>query len=716
MADINNNANVVEFAQSEENGVDIEQGGGRIISENTDGQRSSSSSITPSTTSTQPLGLGALDHVDEEDVAPVPLIQQIADEGIEKDKTTIKNINTAAANEDFSTTPLPPAQDAMEHVEEGNDAAPRPFNSSDFEDEPKPKIDLSEESSDEDDGPPLPFTFIQERHSLSDAKRMAATPPISLSAVPSIDGNDNESNEGDPIVQQMDEHQSAAGDEENAQQRIIGPENHSVRHNVRVRPVVSTVEGTPSVPVLDAYLVDEWSNNDDNDTVYEATPLEPELAWWKQMRTKVLLVIICVLFISSVAGLGVAFTRPTTVFDTAAPISNTATPTTAPIVKSGDSPSVILSLSQSPANPSYRCFADKEELQTVIQLVASSCPGAGAGALFVFTVKLCTNVSDVFGWPIGSWCVGNVTDMSYLFAGIDTFDEDISGWDVDRVTNMSGMFRGATAFNGDISGWNTSSVTDMSYMFYRASAFNGDISGWNTSSVTDMSYMFYYASAFDGDISGWNTSSVTDMSYMFADATTFNGDISGWNTSSVTDMRWMFRYASAFDGDISGWNTSSVTDMSSMFYFASSFNGDISGWNTSSVTDMSSMFNHADAFNGDISGWNTSSVTHMRWMFRYASAFNGDISGWNTSSVTDMSSMFYHASAFNGDISGWNTSSVTDMSYMFYYASAFDGDISGWNTSSVTDMSGMFRGATAFNGDISGWNTSSVTIQASLED
>jgi len=68
----------------------------------------------------------------------------------------------------------------MEQIEDGDDAAPRPFNSAEFEDEPKPKIDLRPESIDDDDGPPLPFTFSEERDSLSDVKK-AATSQISFS-------------------------------------------------------------------------------------------------------------------------------------------------------------------------------------------------------------------------------------------------------------------------------------------------------------------------------------------------------------------------------------------------------------------------------------------------------------------------------------------------------------------------------------------------------
>ena len=38
-------------------------------------------------------------------------------------------------------------------------------------------------------------------------------------------------------------------------------------------------------------------------------------------------------------------------------------------------------------------------------------------------------VAQRYGWPMNSWCVGSVTDMSDLFSFMSTFNEDISGWD-----------------------------------------------------------------------------------------------------------------------------------------------------------------------------------------------------------------------------------------------------------------------------------------------
>jgi hypothetical protein len=86
---------------------------------------------------------------------------------------------------------------------------------------------------------------------------MAATSQISSSysqnealvAASSTDGN--ELIGGDLLVQKTDEYQSP-GDEENIQQRVVGPENHSASDEQGAGQVVSTTETNLSVPILEA--------------------------------------------------------------------------------------------------------------------------------------------------------------------------------------------------------------------------------------------------------------------------------------------------------------------------------------------------------------------------------------------------------------------------------------------------------------------------------
>ena len=73
-----------------------------------------------------------------------------------------------------------------------------------------------------------------------------------------------------------------------------------------------------------------------------------------------------------------------------------------------------------------------------------------------------------YGEP-NTWDVTLVTDMSYLFSEMKTFNAPIDQWNTSEVTDMSGMFYGASSFNQPIT-MDTSQVTDMSNMFEEADA------------------------------------------------------------------------------------------------------------------------------------------------------------------------------------------------------------------------------------------------------
>jgi len=191
---------------------------------------------------------------------------------------------------------------------------------------------------------------------------------------------------------------------------------------------------------------------------------------------------------------------------------------------------------------------------------------------------------------ISTWDVSQVTDMSFLFIGKETFNDDISNWDTSSVTNMFGMFSYSSSFNQDISNWNVSNVTDMNNMFPNATAFNQDIGAWDVSNVIKMSAMFQSATSFNQDIGSWDVSNVEDMSYMFAGASSFNQDISVWNISNVTYMEGMFYGATSFVQDIGSWDVSNVEDMSYMFENATSFNQDISNWCVSNISSEPTDF------------------------------------------------------------------------------------------------------------------------------
>ena len=94
---------------------------------------------------------------------------------------------------------------------------------------------------------------------------------------------------------------------------------------------------------------------------------------------------------------------------------------------------------------------------------------------------------------------------------------DLNDIDTSKITDMSYLFRGLDKFNGDISDWDVSNVTDMKVMFYKCKSFNQNISNWNVSNVTNMAFMFCNCQSFNQDISNWDVSNVKYSIDMFKD-------------------------------------------------------------------------------------------------------------------------------------------------------------------------------------------------------
>ena len=345
-----------------------------------------------------------------------------------------------------------------------------------------------------------------------------------------------------------------------------------------------------------------------------------------------------------------------------------------------------------------KCFADKWELKAAVdEYISGDC-----GNLF----SKC-NVTHTYGSPIGSWCVGNVTDMSELFFRKDTFNDDLSGWDVSKVTTMWYMFEGSS-FNGDISNWDISSVYSMSGMFSN-SFFNGDVSKWDVSSVTYMNWMFM-GSAFNSDISSWDVSSVIYMSYMLNGATSFNRDLCAWSDKFPYDnaMRTFEGSGCTFQHGpyalLEGPFCASQCNNS--YYTADQCFGDgaelraaVNIYIDSGCSEDSSCL-LGQKYGWPIGTWCVGYVTDMSYLFYGKTTFNEDLSGWNLASVNNAEHMF-RGSGFNGDISEWNVASVTKMSCMFC-SSFFNSDVSKWDVSSVISMDGMFAGSN-FDQDLCSW-------------
>lgn len=313
-----------------------------------------------------------------------------------------------------------------------------------------------------------------------------------------------------------------------------------------------------------------------------------------------------------------------------------------------------------------------------------------------------------FNHFINTWDVSNVTNMAGMFESAYSFNQSLDDWDVSSVSNMSNMFSGCNSFNQPLNTWDVSSVTTMDNMFGWAYSFNQPLDSWDVSSVTDMSNMFDGASSFNQSLDAWDVSNVTDMSNMFKGAYSFNQSIDSWDVSSVTNMDEMFFEATSFNQSIDNWDVSNVSNMDEMFRGASSFNQPLDSWDVSSVSHMSNMFNEASSFNQPLNSWDVSNATNIQGMFSGAISFNQPLDAWDVSNAISLSSMFYEASSFNQPLDSWDVSNVTLMDYMFDGASSFNKPLDSWDISSVTSMRNMFSGAISFNQPIDNWDVSNV--------
>ena len=200
-----------------------------------------------------------------------------------------------------------------------------------------------------------------------------------------------------------------------------------------------------------------------------------------------------------------------------------------------------------------------------------------------------------------NWDVSHVSDMGYMFAGTDTFNQPLNNWDVSNVSRMDFMFTNSRAFNQPLNNWNVSHVNSMSYMFANSRAFNQPLESWDVSNVTSMNNMFWGAVSFNQALNNWNVSKVARMDGMFRETKAFNQALDNWDVSHVIRMDGMFWDANVFNQALNSWDVSGVANMRFMFTGASAFkNQDLSNWNADNVQSIK-----RDRFMADTGGGNT---------------------------------------------------------------------------------------------------------------
>jgi surface protein len=309
---------------------------------------------------------------------------------------------------------------------------------------------------------------------------------------------------------------------------------------------------------------------------------------------------------------------------------------------------------------------------------------------------------------------------AYIFGDKDISTElrqfPIGTWDVSQVTNMSTLFNGRNSFNESLESWVVSNVTNMKYMFADCPNFNQPLDSWDIRNVEDMADMFANCTNFNQPLDSWDIRNVEDMAGMFANCTSFNQPLDSWVVSNVTNMKYMFSECTSFNQPLDSWDVSIVDDMTGMFYGCTNFNQPLDSWDVSGVADTTDMFSGCTSFNQPLDSWVVSNVEIMSEMFKNCTNFNQPLDSWDFSYITDMTEMFSGCTNFNQPLDSWDVSGVTNMTSMFSGCTSFNQPLDSWDVSSVTDMDSMFSGCTSFNQPLDSWDVSNVTNMEHMFD
>lgn len=83
-------------------------------------------------------------------------------------------------------------------------------------------------------------------------------------------------------------------------------------------------------------------------------------------------------------------------------------------------------------------FASRAASQTCFQATDGGREGVLYNSIRLYVMGDST-VRSTYGQLIGNWCVDAVTDMSFLFLDLATFNEPLDNWNVANAVNMNGM-------------------------------------------------------------------------------------------------------------------------------------------------------------------------------------------------------------------------------------------------------------------------------------
>ena len=156
--------------------------------------------------------------------------------------------------------------------------------------------------------------------------------------------------------------------------------------------------------------------------------------------------------------------------------------------------------------PDLTGYATKEELNEVKQSVSN---GKELLASAITDKGVNTSKDDTF-----QVMANNISNIP--LEGGDPYYEELYNARTKNSTNMTGLFAYVESSSLDLRKLNTSNVTNMSYMFSHCSSGNVDIDGWDTSKLNNMYCMFDCCYNMNIDLSKINTENVTNADNIFA--------------------------------------------------------------------------------------------------------------------------------------------------------------------------------------------------------
>jgi len=183
--------------------------------------------------------------------------------------------------------------------------------------------------------------------------------------------------------------------------------------------------------------------------------------------------------------------------------------------------------------------------------------------------------ANSFNQPLNNWVTSNVTNMRNMFDSAFAFQQEVNTFDMSNVTNTRAMFA-EIDWNFPLDTWDMRKVEDISKMFQRNKTFNQNIGMWQFEVLDQARELFDGATSYNNggsaDINNWNVSTVRGFYSMFFKASSFNQPLSNWDVTGCDNsqeffnsMFTMFKNATVFNQDLTNWCVENISTEPSGF-------------------------------------------------------------------------------------------------------------------------------------------------------